>query len=67
MWQRDVMRVSANMQIDEFCWSDVSLEQGNVLRKVLGEPSDVGVGTLLVRTCITALVSCTVLYEGDAE
>ena len=34
---------------------------------MLGEPSDVGVGTLLVRKCITALVSCTVLYKGDAE
>ena len=50
-----------------FCWSDVSLEQGNVLRKVLGEPSDVGVGTLLVGKHVTASVSCTALYKGEAE
>jgi len=34
---------------------------------VLGEPSDVGVGTLLVGKYITASGSCTVLYKGDAE
>ena len=34
---------------------------------MLGEPSDVGVGALLVGKCVTASVSCTVLYKGDAE
>ena len=34
---------------------------------MLGEPSDVGVGTLPVGNHVTALSSCTVLYKGEAE
>ena len=39
----------------------------NFSKKVLGEPSDVGVGTLLVGNYVTASSSCTALYKGEAE
>ena len=54
------------------CKSDVLLvhtvrQAGNFSNRVLGEPSDVGVGTLLVGKCITSSSSCTALYKGEAE
>ena len=38
---------------------------GNFSNRVLVEPSDVGVGTLLVGNCITTSSICTVLYKGE--
>ena len=40
---------------------------GNFSKKVLGEPSNVGVGMLLVGNCITSSSSYTVLYKGKLK
>ena len=53
---------------DGYCWSirKQSLS-GELPDRVLGEPRDVGVGTLLVGKYVTASSSCTALYTEEAE
>ena len=40
---------------------------GKFSKRVLGEPRDVGVGTLLVDDYVTSSSSCTALCKGEAE
>ena len=58
--------------IPPMCKSDVLLvhavrQAGNFSNRVLGQPRDVGVGTLLVGKYITTSSSCTALFTEEAE
>ena len=48
------------------CWSMQS-KKGNFSENVLGEPSDSGVGTLLVSNCSTTSSSYRVHHKGEVK